>query len=226
MALSTISMMSWLATMTNNPLSIATVPNVFTSFSANMNLYERVVNTAVAGLQEIISWFIIEPMQESLYIKYFPEEAKKLPFKQLRNKIAAVLINSHPSNGVARPLLPNAVEIGGYHIDDPTPLPADLQKIMDSAKNGVIFFSMGSNLKSSDMDIELRTILLEKFSTMKETVLWKFENDLPNRPANVIIQSWMPQNSILGMIFFLKYRFLKCFGNQSLFNSYLNYIYF
>lgn len=57
---------------------------------------------------------------------------------------------------------------------------------------------MGSNLKSSDIDINTRNSILKTFSAFKETILWKFEKDLPEKPKNVIIKKWMPQSSILG----------------------------
>lgn len=58
-----------------------------------------------------------------MYEKYFPAESKLVPYSELKNHISMVMLNSHPSVGVARPLLPNTVEIGGYHIEDPEPLP-------------------------------------------------------------------------------------------------------
>lgn len=57
---------------------------------------------------------------------------------------------------------------------------------------------MGSNLKSSDMSFELKTTLLKTLGTLKETVLWKYEEVLPETPKNVIIRKWMPQTGILG----------------------------
>lgn len=73
----------------------------------------------------------------------------------------------------------------------------DLEKIMMSAKNGVIYFSMGSNLKSKDWPEKVKTDLLIMFGELKQTVLWKFEEDLPNVPKNVHILKWAPQPSIL-----------------------------
>ena len=68
---------------------------------------------------------------------------------------------------------------------------------MDSAKDGVIFFSMGSNLKSKDLPDELKASLLKMFGSLKQTVLWKFEEVLPNMPKNVHILTWAPQQEIL-----------------------------
>lgn len=72
---------------------------------------------------------------------------------------------------------------------------------MDSAKDGVIYFSMGSNLKSKDWPVEIKQNLLTMFGTLKQIVLWKFEEDLPNVPKNVHILKWAPQQSILGNVF-------------------------
>uniref|UniRef100_A0A8D8DV69 UDP-glucuronosyltransferase n=1 Tax=Culex pipiens TaxID=7175 RepID=A0A8D8DV69_CULPI len=58
---------------------------------------------------------------------------------------------------------------------------------------------MGSNLKSKFFPEEKRNAFLKVFSTLKERVLWKFEDEtLPNQPGNVKIQAWMPQNDILA----------------------------
>lgn len=67
--------------------------------------------------------FIMEPISKKLYIQYMPEEAKIVPFEELKKHISLTIVNSHPSVGLARPLLPNTIEIGGYHIADPEPLP-------------------------------------------------------------------------------------------------------
>lgn len=66
----------------------------------------------------------MQPIQVALYEEYFPEESKRVPYHDLLKRISAMLINSHPSIGIPRPLLPNTIEIGGYHIKDPEPLPA------------------------------------------------------------------------------------------------------
>lgn len=71
---------------------------------------------------------------------------------------------------------------------------------MDESKNGVIYFSLGANFKSTDMPDELKINLLNIFKGLKQTVIWKFEGDLPDRPDNVHIMEWAPQISILGKV--------------------------
>lgn len=50
--------------------------------------------------------------------------------------------------------MPGIVNIGGAHIKAPKPLPTDLQEFLDKSTNGVIFFSLGSFVKSTDMPRE------------------------------------------------------------------------
>lgn len=75
---------------------------------------------------------------------------------------------------------------------------------MDNAKHGVIYFSLGSNLKSENLPRKIREDLLKVFGALKETVIWKFEEVLPVLPANVHILPWAPQQSILGKLFLVK----------------------
>lgn len=77
----------------------------------------------------------------------------------------------------------------------------DLQKFLDHASDGVIYFSMGSVLQSSDLPDYKRYALLEAFSELKQHVLWKWERDaLPAQPGNVRVDKWFPQADILGKI--------------------------
>jgi glucuronosyltransferase len=75
----------------------------------------------------------------------------------------------------------------------------DLQRYLDESTDGVIYFSMGSNLHSSNMKNATINSLLQAFSRVKERVLWKWETDsLPGKPSNVKLGKWLPQSDILG----------------------------
>lgn len=56
--------------------------------------------------------------------------------------------------------MPNIISIGGAHIKAPKALPADLQKYLDDAKDGVIYFSLGSIMKSANMPKEKKAMFL------------------------------------------------------------------
>lgn len=75
----------------------------------------------------------------------------------------------------------------------------DLKEFLDNTKEGVVYFSLGSNVKSINIPQTVRNILIETFAELPYKVLWKFENTtLPNLPKNVIIKQWLPQQDILG----------------------------
>ncbi|KAL4706370.1 hypothetical protein ACJJTC_018469 [Scirpophaga incertulas] len=74
----------------------------------------------------------------------------------------------------------------------------DLKQILDSAKTGLIYFSLGSNLKSKDMPDDLKRSMLNMFSGFQQTVLWKFEEKLSDLPRNVHVVQWAPQTSVLA----------------------------
>lgn len=58
---------------------------------------------------------------------------------------------------------------------------------------------MGSNTKSSDLALEKRQAILRTFGKLKQKVLWKFEDDnLPDKPKNVMISKWLPQDDVLA----------------------------
>lgn len=75
----------------------------------------------------------------------------------------------------------------------------ELKSFLDEAKEGVIYFSLGSNIKSINIDEDKRKSIMEVFSELPYKVLWKFENEsMPDKPANVKISQWLPQQDLLG----------------------------
>lgn len=74
-----------------------------------------------------------------------------------------------------------------------------IREWLDGAVDGAIFFSLGSNAKSTQIPVLLLDGMLRKFSKLKQKVLMKWEdNEMPNKPANVLIGKWMPQSEILS----------------------------
>jgi hypothetical protein len=75
----------------------------------------------------------------------------------------------------------------------------DLQNFLDEAQDGVIYFSLGSTLRSDHMAEEKIRAFLEAFSELPQNILWKWESDsLPGKPPNVKTGMWLPQQDILG----------------------------
>lgn len=63
----------------------------------------------------------------------------------------------------------------------------------------MIYFSLGSNIKSKFLDVSKRKIINEVFSELPYDILWKFEDEeLEGKPPNVKISKWLPQQDVLG----------------------------
>lgn len=103
-------------------------------------------------------------------------------------------------------MFPSLLEVSRLQIKKhPNTLPADIKKWLDSATNGAIFFSFGSNLEASHMTTEKRTSILNVFAKLKQKVLWKWEDEnLPGKPDNVMIGKWLPQDDIRMLFYSLR----------------------
>ncbi|KAL4713011.1 hypothetical protein ACJJTC_014645 [Scirpophaga incertulas] len=144
------------------------------------------------------------PKEKQLYQNFFgplfERRGRSLPdYEELIYNASLILANDHHSFGNTPKTPQNFKFVGGQHIENPVkPLPLELQTLMDNAKHGVIYFSMGSTWTSKSFPKTIIEGLLEVFRELNQTVIWKFEEDLPNSPSNVKIVKWAPQQSILA----------------------------
>ncbi|ENN70578.1 UDP-glycosyltransferase UGT5 [Dendroctonus ponderosae] len=179
-----------------NPQPMAYVAHMqMRRFSSRISLLDRMTNLFQHVLSYTLSELLFVPKNERIMQEMYPGAPS---ISELNNNVALVLLNSHASLYEPQHLVPNMIEIGGYFIDPPKPLPEDLQEYMDNATDGVIYFSMGSNLKSKDLPEERKRMFLNIFGRLKQRVIWKFEEDLPGKPSNVLIKKWCPQQDILA----------------------------
>ncbi|XP_044755556.1 UDP-glycosyltransferase UGT5-like isoform X1 [Coccinella septempunctata] len=187
----------WTNPFQGNPDTPSYHPSIYLSHLTNhMSFMERVQNTLMYAYSKIFFNLIAFPAQNKLLHKYYPDAPD---LKDIAYNVSLVLLNSDPSVHEPVPKVPSMIDIGGFHIKKPKPLPEDLQKVLDDAKHGVIYFSLGSNIKSKDMPKHKRDFILKKFSTMNQVIIWKFEDpELPGKPRNVVIRKWLPQNDILA----------------------------
>lgn len=95
-------------------------------------------------------------------------------------------------------VLPGIVHVGGAHIKPPKALPQNLQEFIDQAEHGVILFSLGAYLQSSQMPKGKIEIILNAFSKLKQRIIWKFEDESIITPKNVLVKKWLPQSDILA----------------------------
>merc|ERR1719376_639060 len=92
--------------------------------------------------------YIMIPKVQAQLQTFFPELPSVL---ELYGNYSLLLINSHFAMDGTYPLLPNQVEIGTLTARLPQPLPKDLGEFVEGASDGVIYFSLGSVAKSTDI---------------------------------------------------------------------------
>lgn len=193
---STVGANLWTNSLVGNPKEYAYSPDFFLGYTDRMTFSERLFNTGFILLNELFYHFVHLPAEEELRKIVFPNSRSL--YSRLDN-ISLILLNSHVSLTASKPLVPNQIEIGGFHVAEPSALPSDLQKLLDTSKQGVVYFSMGSNIQSKNLPAVYRDVFLKVFGKLEETVLWKWEdNNLPGQPKNVITSKWFPQQDILG----------------------------
>lgn len=186
----------WNSEMFGSPLPASYIPHPVAKFSSHMSFFQRFYN-AFLYTADTIAWHtVFYPAQNKILHKYLP---KAPHLDELIYNASLLLLNSHVSVNDPIPHTPNMIEIGGFHVSPPKELPHDLKEFLDDAKEGVVYFSLGSNLKCSEMPEEKRDGVLKALSRIQQKVLWKFEaDDLLDLPSNVKIAKWLPQQDILG----------------------------
>ncbi|KAH8282511.1 hypothetical protein KR054_008102 [Drosophila jambulina] len=177
------------------------IPHLILSHTDRMTFSQRAYNAYLSLYDAVMRrWYYLPKMQE-MAEKYFGGAIKgPLPHvHDLERNISLVLINAHRSVDLPRPSMPGLIDVGGAHIQPAKKLPADLQSFLDKATNGVVYFSLGSYVKSTDLPPEKTSLILKAFGQLKQQVIWKFENEsISDLPSNVMIRKWMPQNDILA----------------------------
>lgn len=178
-----------------NPSPLSFIPEMNSGLPMKMSFFQRVYNLWIHVFFKVF-FALAMPNQEILLKEYYPDSPS---IEDLKKNISLVLMNSHVSNFQPVPTVPKMVAIGGYHVQPPKGLPKDLKDYLDKAEHGVVYFSMGSVLKSKNMPREKIDVLIGAFKQLKQKVLWKWEEDnLSGIPDNVRTMKWVPQADVLG----------------------------
>ncbi|XP_046982684.1 UDP-glucosyltransferase 2-like [Schistocerca americana] len=188
---------TWINYAVGNPYPLSYLPEGGVAYTTRMSLFQKTYNSLLSLALNLYRDLVYFPALDEIVRKAFGDPSMP-PLAEMERNMSLLLLNNHFSFDYARPLVPNAVQVAGMHIKPPKALPKDLQEFMDAATEGVVYFSMGSNIKSADLSEELRAVFLKTFAKLKQKVLWKFEDDsLPNQPPNLRISKWFPQSDLL-----------------------------
>lgn len=167
-----------------------------------MDFIGRLQNSIFNVLESLLFNIFHYPRQKEIYENSFANSKNFRPFyEKLKNGISLVLMNTHFTLNYPRPFVPNTVEVAGMHIKKETKphLPVDIKKFIDNS-DGVIYFSLGGNIKPSKMSPEKQKAIINALSkNRKEKILWKWDDE--NASVNkekFLIKKWFPQEEILA----------------------------
>ncbi|CAH1119521.1 unnamed protein product [Phaedon cochleariae] len=177
-----------------NPSHPVAFPDIFLPFEGKLNFWQRLSSSLFTMCMYLTSFIPLN--EESLIEKHFGGGIP--PMRDLMLNFSMMFVNVDPAFNL-RPLGPAFVSIGGgMHLSPLKPLPQDLQEFMNGAERGVVYFSLGTNIKSNRLSPALRNVIMDTFRELPYRLLWKFDKvDFPDIPKNVKIMNWVPQQDIL-----------------------------
>ncbi|XP_068992607.1 UDP-glucosyltransferase 2-like [Neodiprion pinetum] len=181
------------------------IPSQLGTFTNEMSFVERVQNTIEHYYAKFLFHYYDRTVSDPLAKKYFDDLP---PLNDLYNNMSLLLVNSHLSIHGVRPGNPAIVEVGGLHIDRTQVLSEELEKYLNSSKDGVVYFCMGTMVRSDTFAQEKILAIYESFSALSNyNILWKSNaEDLPKPfPSNLKVIPWAPQYAVLSkFIIFMK----------------------
>jgi len=183
--------------MSGHWLPPSVVPATTLPYDEHMTLLERTANVLILTYISIAYTPKQALWQHDLLLnKFFPTFG---PTASYYDRVSFTLINGDPVLDAPLPLLPTQVQIGTINAKEPQPLPQDLEEFASgSGEAGVILFSIGSIAKATDIPMRAKLEFVKAFGKLEQRVIWKYEGDDMELPANVITRPWVPQQDVLG----------------------------
>lgn len=165
----------------------------------HMTFFERIHNLYNTAMTLYYRYWIADPYQNQVIREIFGEG---LPSAyELDHNKSLLMYSCDPIMSYPKSLTPNIVQLGALHIVPPKPLPEDLKTWVKGAKDGVIYFSLGSNMQGTSLPEENRNAFLVAFSRFPNyRVIWKWETDayFPGQADNIMFKKWIPQQDLLA----------------------------
>ncbi|KPJ00042.1 Ecdysteroid UDP-glucosyltransferase [Papilio xuthus] len=177
---------------TNPPLLYR---NIFSQRLYNMTVWDK-LNELYTQLNIRYAMTDLEIEENKALKKIFGPDAPTLT--ELKNNVQMLFVNINPIWEDNYPVPPSVVHMGGLHQKPQKELPKDLAQLMDESKNGVVYFSFGTNVRPSALDAAKLDVFHKAFAKLPYTVIWKWDDEsLLPKSNNVKIFKWLPQADLL-----------------------------
>ncbi|XP_055918804.1 UDP-glycosyltransferase UGT5 [Eupeodes corollae] len=138
--------------------------------------------------------------QDIVARKHFSALGRNLsPISQLLSRTSITLLNNYSPLLTSRPSVPNIIPVGGTHIKQAQSIQWNIKRFLDDAREGAIYFSLGTILKCSDIDSEKFTAIITVIGKLKEKVLWHCDlKKVENQPKNLLLQDIVSSSDVLA----------------------------
>ncbi|XP_017767482.1 PREDICTED: UDP-glucuronosyltransferase 2B20 isoform X1 [Eufriesea mexicana] len=196
--ISTHQLMPWVIDELGLSQETSYVPALLTRLPKPMNLFERMSNLAATWFMSAMFHTFFDWRDRSLIEKNYGPGTPDL--QSISNNASLIFVNTHYTIHGSTSYQQNVIEIGGLHIPPSVkPLPKNIAKFLDEAHEGVLYFNLGSMVKTSSMPKDKLDVLLKVLGSIPRKVIWKWEaDDMPDLPSNIFILKWLPQYDILN----------------------------
>ncbi|XP_060852684.1 UDP-glucosyltransferase 2-like isoform X2 [Rhopalosiphum padi] len=166
----------------------AVVSHVLANHNIPRTMFERFTNT---GLLFYTS-FLLQ------YKSWSARIADKESFDQIEPiKPSIIFSNAHFITDAPRPIPPSVIQVGGIHLSPPKKIPDDVLEFIENSPHGVIFFTLGSVVAVSSIPVNIRNNIIKVLSQVPQRVLLKYEDEMIDKPENIMVRKWFPQRDIL-----------------------------
>ncbi|CAH3892843.1 unnamed protein product [Pieris brassicae] len=189
------TLLPWSYSRLGIPFDFSSDAFYFSTGGQNPSLYHKIE----AYLTNIWAQHVLQPQIfktiNSIFKRHIPTFGGDVE-EAIMEKMMMMFVYQHFSVTGARLLPPQAVEIGGIHINKAKEIPKDIDTFLSSAPHGAIYVSFGSNLNASTLSTKKMKAFLDAFKKIPQKVLWKIES--PNITSeNVYTRPWFPQRDVL-----------------------------
>ena len=176
------------------PRNPAYLPAMLTSFSDDMSLSQRVLNTGAYILMRCIGYFTTQ-FYEDLRLSH--KLASDVTLTDVFNKASLKFVLGDFGLDYVGPIHPTTILLGGVIQGSAGPIPHKLQSFLDNANEGVIVFSFGSLMRT--YDVHWQKLFFDALRRVPYKVLWKYQGNVTVEvPENVKLIEWMPQTEVLN----------------------------
>ncbi|KAG5896751.1 hypothetical protein JTB14_031731 [Gonioctena quinquepunctata] len=180
-----------------NPIHPVLYPDMNFHIHDGLTLKDKIHSTYFSLWLLYFYNYRVLPNADRIARKYLGSD---LPYLgDIGRNVSLIFVNTNPLVYNVRPNIPSVITLGQMHITKPKPLSKDLQDILDKAKNGVVYFSLGSNVKLSSLSKNNMENIIGAISDLPYTVFLKVESENSfTLPKNVITRKWFPQQDLLA----------------------------